>query len=57
MSSVCIPAGDIFVPVKIEENDIFTGILKLLEIIRPSWPSENIKFKVCSRSLSLTNDW
>lgn len=46
MSLICLPAGDVFVPVKIEENDLYPGIKKLLQVLRPSWPSENIKFKV-----------
>ncbi|KOB75530.1 Choline/ethanolamine kinase [Operophtera brumata] len=46
MSKNCLLAGDIYVPVKIEENDLYTGIKKLLQVIRPSWPSENIKFKL-----------
>lgn len=46
MSSVCLPAGDIFVPIQIEENDLYTGIFKLLEVIRPEWCKENVKFKV-----------
>lgn len=47
MSSVCLPAGDIFVPVKIEENNLNDGILKLLTVLRPDWPADDIKFKVC----------
>lgn len=46
MSSVCLPAGDTFVPIKIEENNLYDGILKLLAVLRPGWPSDNIKFKV-----------
>ncbi|XP_063379777.1 ethanolamine kinase [Cydia fagiglandana] len=46
MSTVCLPAGDIFVPVQIEENDIYTGIFKLLEVIRPEWSKEHVKFKL-----------
>lgn len=46
MSSVCLPAGDVYIPVKIEENDLFGGILKVLAVIRPEWAPENINFKV-----------
>jgi hypothetical protein len=46
MSSVCLPAGDVFVPVQIEENDIYAGIYSLLEVIRPEWSKEHVKFKV-----------
>ncbi|CAG9090725.1 unnamed protein product [Plutella xylostella] len=45
MTSVCLPAGDVYVPVKIEDHDIFSGILKLLAVIRPEWSPDNIKFK------------
>lgn len=47
MSSVCLAAGDTFVPVKIDENDLYAGVLKLLKTIRPNWIQENIKLKVC----------
>lgn len=47
MSSVCLPAGDLFVPIKIEENNLTEGISKLLQVLRPNWPSDNIKYKVC----------
>ncbi|KAL4719314.1 hypothetical protein ACJJTC_007735 [Scirpophaga incertulas] len=46
MALVCLPAGDVFVPVTIEEPDIHSGILKLLNVIRPTWPSNNINFKL-----------
>lgn len=46
MSVVSLPAGDIYVPVKIEDNDLYGGIFKLLKAIRPNWNRENIKFKV-----------
>lgn len=46
MSSVCLAAGDVYVPVKIEENDLYTGVLKLLEVIKPNWTPNNITFKV-----------
>ncbi|XP_063823448.1 ethanolamine kinase [Ostrinia nubilalis] len=46
MSSVCLPAGDVFVPIKIEENNLHMGISKLLEVIRPNWPANDIKFKL-----------
>ncbi|XP_013134700.1 PREDICTED: ethanolamine kinase isoform X2 [Papilio polytes] len=39
-------AGDIFIPVEIEEGDIYAGIFKVLEKIRPDWPSESITFKL-----------
>ncbi|XP_013185648.1 ethanolamine kinase [Amyelois transitella] len=46
MSGVCLPAGDIYVSVKIEESDPYDGILRLLKEIRPDWNPENIKFKL-----------
>ncbi|CAG9791938.1 unnamed protein product [Diatraea saccharalis] len=46
MSSICLPGGDLYVPIKIEENDIYDGIQKLLKVIRPNWPTENLKFKL-----------
>ncbi|XP_047545921.1 ethanolamine kinase [Vanessa atalanta] len=46
MSHICNPVGHKFIPVEIQENDIFTGILKILSILRPEWTPENIKFKV-----------
>ncbi|XP_049865022.1 ethanolamine kinase [Pectinophora gossypiella] len=45
MSLVCLAAGDIFVPVTIEENDIIKGILEVLKVIRPHWPVKDIEFK------------
>ncbi|XP_026765148.1 ethanolamine kinase [Galleria mellonella] len=45
MSLICLPAGDTFVPVKIEENDLYGGILNFLKVIRPNWISNNITFK------------
>lgn len=52
-AAVCLAAGDIFVPVKIDENDLYAGVLKLLKSIRPHWTQENIKLKVCFRCLEL----
>lgn len=46
MSLGCLAAGDVFIPVEIEEGDIYAGIFKVLEKIRPDWPSESITFKV-----------
>lgn len=46
MSLFCIAAGDKFVPVTIEENDLFGGITKVLKVLRPTWPLDNVKFKV-----------
>ncbi|XP_059060129.1 ethanolamine kinase [Achroia grisella] len=45
MSLICLPAGDTFVPVKIEEHDLYGGILNFLKVIRPNWQSDNITFK------------
>ncbi|CAG4964819.1 unnamed protein product [Parnassius apollo] len=46
MSLACWAAGDIFIPVEIEEDDIYTGIYKVLQTIRPDWPAERINFKL-----------
>ncbi|CAH2091913.1 unnamed protein product [Euphydryas editha] len=46
MSHICDPVDYKFVPVEINEIDIFKGILKLLSFIRPEWTPENITFKV-----------
>lgn len=46
MASICLAAGDKYVQVKIDENDLYTGVLKLLKSIRPNWTQENIKLKV-----------
>ncbi|KAG6439749.1 hypothetical protein O3G_MSEX001045, partial [Manduca sexta] len=46
MTSVCLPAGDVYVPVTVDENDVYGGIFKLLETIRPNWPKEKISFKM-----------
>ncbi|CAK1578309.1 unnamed protein product [Parnassius mnemosyne] len=46
MSLACLAAGDIFIPVEIEEGDIYTGIYKVLQTIRPAWPPERINFKL-----------
>ncbi|KAM3968238.1 ethanolamine kinase 1 [Aphomia sociella] len=45
MSVICLHAGDTFVPVKIEENDLQGGILNFLKVIRPNWAPEKITFK------------
>lgn len=49
MSRISDPVNYKFVPVEINEVDIYTGILKLLSFIRPEWTAENIKFKVGHR--------
>lgn len=41
-----IAAGDKFVPVTIEENDLFDGITNVLKVLRPTWPLDDVKFKV-----------
>lgn len=46
MSSNSALASDVFVPITIDKNDVYSGIKKLLQVLRPSWSSENIKFKV-----------
>lgn len=46
MSCMCSLAKDLYVPVKIDENDLNTGVFTLLETLRPDWPKENIKLKV-----------
>lgn len=43
---MCSLAKDLYVPVKIDENDLNTGVFTLLETLRPDWPKENIKLKV-----------
>ncbi|XP_035431125.1 ethanolamine kinase [Spodoptera frugiperda] len=52
MSSVCLAAGDTFVPVKIDENDLYAGVLKLLKTIRPNWIQENIKLKTLTDGIT-----
>ncbi|XP_023949336.1 ethanolamine kinase [Bicyclus anynana] len=46
MSRICDPAGHKYIPVEVEELDIYTGIYEILSAIRPEWPQGNIKFKV-----------
>ncbi|XP_045763880.1 ethanolamine kinase [Maniola jurtina] len=46
MSRVCDPAGHKFIPVEVDDFDIYTGIYKILSVIKPDWPQENIKFKI-----------
>lgn len=46
MSIFCIAAGDKFVPVTIEEHDLFGGITEVLKLLRPTWPLDIVKFKV-----------
>lgn len=53
--SFCITAGDKFVPVTIEENDLFGGITKVLKVLRPTWPLDNVKFKVRQKNVIETN--
>lgn len=48
----CIAAGDKFVPVTIEETDLFGGITKVLKVLRPTWPLDNVKFKVINKAQS-----
>ncbi|XP_072941683.1 ethanolamine kinase [Epargyreus clarus] len=35
-----------FIPIEIDENNIFEGILNVLKVIRPDWTPEAIDFKV-----------
>lgn len=46
MSRTCDAAGHQFIPIEVEENNIFVGIYKILSVIKPNWPENNIKFKV-----------
>lgn len=46
MSLARLSASDIFVPVEIEEHNIYDGILKVLRTVKPNWPQEKINFKV-----------
>lgn len=46
MSRVCHAAGHKFIPNQIKEDDLYGGISNVLSVIRPEWPSENIKYKV-----------
>lgn len=52
MSSACPVSGDIFVPIKIDENDIYAGVTKLLKNIRPKWNKENIKLKTLTDGIT-----
>lgn len=52
MSSVCLAAGDKFVAVKIDENDLYTGVLKLLESIKSDWAANNIKLKTLTDGIT-----
>lgn len=38
--------GPLSVAVTIDINDIYDGALKVLKLIRPFWPIDNVKFKV-----------
>lgn len=46
MSRICDHAGHNFISVEVEENNIYAGIYKILSVIKPNWPPNNIKFKV-----------
>ncbi|CAG9563643.1 unnamed protein product [Danaus chrysippus] len=46
MSRVCQAAGHKFIPYQIKEDDLYGGISNVLSVIRPEWPSENIKYKL-----------
>lgn len=46
MSRTCDAAGHQFIPIEIDENNIFAGIYKILSVIKPNWPENNIKFKL-----------
>ncbi|KAJ8724981.1 hypothetical protein PYW07_015939 [Mythimna separata] len=52
MSSVCLAAGDKYVPVRIDENDIYSGVLKLLKNIRPNWAQGKIKLKTLTDGIT-----
>lgn len=41
-----ISPSDVYVPMKIEENDLYAGITELLQILRPSWARESLNFKI-----------
>ncbi|XP_022114554.2 ethanolamine kinase [Pieris rapae] len=38
--------GHKFIPIEIEENNIYPGVLKILHEIRPEWPEDKINFKL-----------
>jgi len=40
------------IPITVNENDITTGALNVLEHIRPTWPQENIKFKLLTDGIT-----
>ncbi|KAJ0179300.1 hypothetical protein K1T71_005012 [Dendrolimus kikuchii] len=46
MSTFNLSKKDLFVPITIDENDLFDGVRKLLRVIRPTWSTDEIKFKV-----------
>ncbi|CAH2063341.1 unnamed protein product, partial [Iphiclides podalirius] len=46
MSLARLAVSDIFVPVEIDENNIYSGIRKVLETIKPIWSQEKINFKL-----------
>ncbi|CAG4940598.1 unnamed protein product [Colias eurytheme] len=46
MSSICSRDGHKFIPVEVDETNIYPGIYSILEEIRPNWRPENIKFKI-----------
>lgn len=41
------------ISVTVNENDLESGALKILQIIRPRWPVASIRFKVCIISMLL----
>ncbi|CAH0628927.1 unnamed protein product [Chrysodeixis includens] len=43
---------DLFVPIKIDENDLYTGVLELLAHIRPNWIQENVKLKTLTDGIT-----
>lgn len=39
----------VHVPVTIDIDDIYNGVLKVLKRIKPFWPINNVQFKVGSK--------
>ncbi|CAB3224945.1 unnamed protein product [Arctia plantaginis] len=52
MSCMCSLAKELFVPVKIDENDLNTGVLTLLQTLRPNWPKDTIQLKLLTDGIT-----
>ncbi|XP_075972851.1 ethanolamine kinase 1 [Anticarsia gemmatalis] len=52
MSCICLAAGDKYIPVQFDENDLNPGVLKVLEAVRPNWIPNNIILKTLTDGIT-----